>query len=208
LQENKIVMDWQKYIQDNLTESAEVKKKTIVFCTQEIVSAASLLYEAFMQDGKILLAGNGGSAADAQHLAAELVVRLSHDIKRPGLPAMALSANTSVLTAGGNDIGFENVFARQVEAFASKNDILVVLSTSGNSLNIVRALEQAVKKRIKSIGLLGESGGLCKSLVTVPILVPSENVQRIQETHMTIGHIILELVETKLFKNIDHEFRV
>jgi D-sedoheptulose 7-phosphate isomerase len=198
-------MDWQTYIQDNLSESADVKKKTITRCSQDIIRATSLLCEAFEKGGKILFVGNGGSAADAQHLAAELVIRLSHEIKRPGLPAMALSANTSVLTAGGNDIGFEQVFARQVEAFASQTDILVALSTSGNSANIVRALEQAAKMHIKSIGLLGGSGGACKSLVTVPIIIPSVNVQRIQETHITIGHIMLELVEHKLFSNKKHE---
>jgi D-sedoheptulose 7-phosphate isomerase len=193
-------MDWQKFIQDNLIESAEVKKKTITLCMQGIISATMLLCETFEKGGKILFAGNGGSAADAQHLAAELVIRLSHEVNRPGLAAMALSANTSILTAGGNDIGFENVFARQVEAFGAKQDTLIIISTSGNSANIVRALEQAAKIQMKSIGLLGGTGGKCKSLVTVPIIVPSGNVQRIQETHITIGHIMLELVEKKFYK--------
>jgi D-sedoheptulose 7-phosphate isomerase len=192
-------MDWQAYIRNNLNASANVKKKTIAACSQDIIKATLLLCQTLKQGGKILFAGNGGSAADAQHLAAELVIRLSHEIKRPGLPAMALNVNTSVLTAGGNDIGFENVFARQVEAFGSLNDILVVISTSGNSINLIRALEQANAKQINSVGFLGGSGGRCKPLVTVPIIVPSDNVQRIQETHITIGHIMLELIEIKLY---------
>ena len=192
-------MDWQAYIRENLTASADVKKKTIAACSHDIIKATSLLCHTLEQGGKILFAGNGGSAADAQHLAAELVIRLSHEIKRPGLPAMALNANTSILTAGGNDIGFENVFARQVEAFGTPKDALVVISTSGNSINLIRALEQSNMKQITSVGLLGGSGGRCKTLVTVPIIVPSENVQRIQETHITLGHIILELIETKLY---------
>ena len=182
-------MDWLKYIAGSLQESAAVKEKTITTCSAAIERAVKLLCRTLQERGKILLMGNGGSAADAQHLAAELVIRLSHDIKRPGLPAIALTANTSILSAGGNDIGFENVFARQVEALANQNDLLVVISTSGNSVNIIKALEKAQMMNLKSIGLLGQTGGKCATLVTEAILVPSNNVQRIQETHITIGHI-------------------
>ena len=148
---------------------------------------------------KILICGNGGSAADAQHLAAEMVIRLSHDIERPGLPAISLATDSSILSAGGNDIGFDNIFARQVEALGHPEDILLAISTSGNSPNILNALEMAREKELKSVGLLGNRGGKCRELVNIPIIIPSSNTQRIQEAHITLGHIIIELIERELF---------
>jgi D-sedoheptulose 7-phosphate isomerase len=133
-------LDKQKFITESLGESSETKLKIISECTEDILSASKLLIDTFRNGNKLLLCGNGGSAADCQHIAAELVIRLSHKIKRPALPAIALTTDTSYLTAGGNDIGFENVFARGVEGLGSIGDILLVISTSGNSENLIKKL--------------------------------------------------------------------
>ncbi len=191
-------MNLKKFISDQLEESAETKKQTIESCTTSVLKAVDLILGSIRNRGKVILCGNGGSAADAQHLAAEMVIRLSHDIERPGLPALSMTTDSSILTAGGNDIGFDNIFARQVEALGNPEDVLLVISTSGNSKNILKALEMAKEKNIKSIGLLGGTGGKCKNQVTIPIVVPSSNTQRIQETHITLGHIIIEIVERDL----------
>lgn len=191
-------MDKENFVIKNLEESARTKQNTISACTPAIIKAAELVIGSFRNRGKLLICGNGGSAADAQHFAAELVVRLSHDIQRPGLPAIALTTDTSAITAGGNDIGFKNIFARQIDALGHPEDVLLVITTSGNSENILRALKMAKEKNIKSIGFLGNKGGKCMNQVDIPVLVPSENTQRIQETHLTLGHILLELVEREL----------
>lgn len=192
-------MDKKKFIADSLKESSEVKIKVLNQCSKEILSAVNLLSKTFSKGNKLLLCGNGGSAADCQHIATELVVRLNHKLKRPALPAIALTTDTSNLTAGGNDIGFENVFARSVEALGNNGDILLVISTSGNSFNVIKAVQKAKLKKMKSIGFLGGNGGKLKSLVDLPIIVPSSNVQRIQESHITIAHIICELAELELY---------
>ena len=127
------------------------------------------------------------------------MIRLSHHIQRPALPAIALTTDTSNLTAGGNDIGFENVFARNVEGLGNKGDVLLAISTSGNSPNVIKAVHAAHNKKMKVIGFLGGNGGKLKDQVDLPIVVPSSNVQRIQEGHITIAHIICELVEDKLY---------
>jgi D-sedoheptulose 7-phosphate isomerase len=191
-------MNRKKFISEQLEQSAETKKQTIDACTKSILKAVDLILGSIRNRGKLMLVGNGGSAADAQHLATEMVIRLSHDIERPGIPALALTTDTSILTAGGNDIGFDNVFARQVEALGNPEDVLLVISTSGNSVNILNALKMAKEKNIKSIGLLGGSGGKCKDKVDISIIIPSDNTQRIQETHITLGHIIIEIVERDL----------
>jgi len=191
-------MNLKQFISDQLEESAETKKQTIEACTKSILKAVELILGSIRNRGKLILLGNGGSAADAQHLATEMVIRLSHDIERPGLPALALTTDSSILTAAGNDIGFEKVFARQVEALGNPEDVLFVISTSGNSKNILNTLQMAKEKNIKSIGLLGGTGGKCKDEVTIPIIIPSSNTQRIQETHITLGHIIIEIVERDL----------
>lgn len=191
-------MNRKQFISDQLTQSAETKTQTIDACTSSILKTVDLILGSIRNRGKVMMCGNGGSAADAQHLATEMVVRLSHDIERPGLPALALTTDTSILTAGGNDIGFNNIFARQVEALGNPEDVLFVISTSGNSENILKALEIAKEKNMKSIGLLGGTGGKCKDEVTIPIIIPSSNTQRIQETHITLGHIIIEIVERDL----------
>ena len=191
-------MNRKQFITDQLAQSAETKKQTIESCTDSVLKAVDLILGSIRNRGKLLLCGNGGSAADAQHLATEMVIRLSHDIERPGMPALALTTDTSILTAAGNDIGFDNVFARQVEALGNPEDVLLVISTSGNSVNILNALKMAKEKNIKSIGLLGGTGGKCKNQVNIPIIIPSDNTQRIQETHITLGHIIIEIVERDL----------
>ncbi len=155
--------------------------------------------DALRNDNKVLFCGNGGSAADSQHIATEFTIRLNHEIKRKGLPAIALTTDSSALTAGGNDIGYENTFARLVEALGRKGDVLVGISTSGNSENIIRAVDKAHENGMKVIGFLGKDGGKLKSRCDLPIIVPSDNTQRIQEGHITIGHIVSELVEMELF---------
>jgi len=192
-------MDARKFIIDSLNESADTKLKIKDQLMEEILKAVDLLSACYKSGNKLLLCGNGGSAADCQHIATELMIRLSHHIQRPALPAIALTTDTSNLTAGGNDIGFENVFARSVEGLGNKGDVLLAISTSGNSPNVINAVEMAHKKGMKVIGFLGGNGGKLKAIVDLPITIPSSNVQRIQEGHITVAHIICELVEDKLY---------
>ncbi|HQF41820.1 MAG TPA: D-sedoheptulose 7-phosphate isomerase [Ignavibacteriaceae bacterium] len=194
-------MDAQKFIIDSLNESSETKLKIKDQLVDEILKAVDILVSSYKDGNKLLLCGNGGSAADCQHIATEFMIRLSHTIKRPALPAIALTTDSSNLTAGGNDIGFENVFARNVEGLGALGDVLLAISTSGNSKNIIKAVETAHSKGMKVIGFLGGSGGELKALVDLPIVIPSSNVQRIQEGHITVAHIICELVEGKLYGN-------
>lgn len=192
-------MDARKFITDSLDESSKTKLDIKDKLTDELIKAADILAECFKAGNKLLLCGNGGSAADCQHIATELMIRLSHHIERPALPAIALTTDTSNLTAGGNDIGFENVFARNVEGLGNEGDLLLAISTSGNSPNVIKAVHAAHNKRMKVVGFLGGKGGKLKELVDLPIIIPSSNVQRIQEGHITIAHIICELVEDKLY---------
>lgn len=192
-------MDKKKFVIDSLNESSETKIKIRNKCMDDILNAVNLLSDAFRNGKKLLLCGNGGSAADCQHIAAELVIRLSHDLDRPALPAISLTTDSSNLTAGANDIGYENVFMRSVQGLGNEGDILLAISTSGNSSNIVKAVETAKSKKMKTIGFLGGSGGKLKDLVNLSIIIPSVNVQRIQEGHITIAHIICELVENELY---------
>jgi len=151
--------------------------------------------------GKVFLCGNGGSAADAQHLAAEFMVRLRPKINRNPYPVISLALDTSTLTACSNDYGYKNIFYRPLDALASKKDILIVISTSGKSQNIIEVLKLAKKKKITSIGFLGCGGGKSKSLCNLKYVVQSNNVARIQETHIFLGHLIFELVEDELLIN-------
>ena len=192
-------MDSKKFINDSLNESSETKLKIKDQLTGDILKAVDLLATSFKSGNKLLLCGNGGSAADCQHIATELMIRLSHHIQRPALPAIALTTDTSNLTAGGNDIGFENVFARNVEGLGNNGDVLLAISTSGNSPNVIKAVHAAHNKKMKVVGFLGGNGGKLKDLVDLPIIIPSSNVQRIQEGHITVAHIICELVEDKLY---------
>ena len=192
-------MNKEKFITESLKESSETKLKIEQGCKEDILKAVNILSEVYGNGNKLLLCGNGGSAADCQHIATELMIRLSHHIQRPALPAIALTTDTSNLTAGGNDIGFENIFARNIEGLGNKGDALIAISTSGNSGNIIKAVEMAHKKGMKIIGLLGGDGGKLKPIVDLPIIIPSSNVQRIQEGHITVAHIICELVEDDLY---------
>jgi len=192
-------LDKKKFVTDSLNESSETKINILKNCMSDILNAVDLLSFTFKNGKKLLLCGNGGSAADCQHIATELVIRLSHNIQRPALPAISLTTDSSNLTAGANDIGFENVFMRSVQGLGIEGDVLLAISTSGNSQNIVKAVETAKSKKMKTLGFLGGSGGKLKSLVDLSIIIPSANVQRIQEGHITIAHIICELVEDELY---------
>lgn len=180
-----------------LEESAKIKKMLAENLSDIIVDAARRIIEAFKADRKLLLIGNGGSAADAQHIATELVGRFK--MERKALPAVALTTDTSLLTALANDYGYETVFSRQLEALASDGDVLLAITTSGTSPNILKAVETAHSKGVTVIGLTGESGGKLKNVADLTIMVPSQDTARIQEAHITIGHIICFLVEKELF---------
>jgi D-sedoheptulose 7-phosphate isomerase len=192
-------LDKEKFIKESLQESSEVKLKMERACKAEILKAVQNIVDSYRAGHKLLLCGNGGSAADCQHIATEFMIRLSHNIQRPALAAIALTTDTSNLTAGGNDIGFENVFARNVEGLGAKGDVLIAISTSGNSPNVIKAVDKAQEKKMFVVGFLGGSGGKLKDIVDAPIIIPSSNTQRIQEGHITVAHIICELVETELY---------
>lgn len=182
-------------VSEEITQSIEAKQKLMQYCSEDIYNIAIKLADVIKSGNKILLCGNGGSAADSQHIAAELVVRLRSEVNRPAIPAMALTVDTSVLTAGGNDLGFDNIFARGVEAFGQKGDALIAISTSGNSENVIRAVEMAKKKGVMAIGLLGNEGGKLKTQCDDFVIVPSNVTARIQECHILIGHIWCRIIE-------------
>ncbi len=180
-----------------VADSLEIKRRFFSEHAEDVQRAAGMIATAFRGTGKLLVFGNGGSAADAQHIAGELVNRFLQ--KRRGLPAIALTTDGGVLTCVANDTGFENVFARQIEALGIKGDVCLAISTSGTSPNVVAACQQARAQEMKVIGLLGRDGGTVKSLCDIALIVESNDTQRIQETHNLIGHIICELVESELF---------
>ena len=181
-----------------LTESVEVKQRTLNGDLTPLITAAKLIARAFESGGKLLLCGNGGSAADCQHLAAEFICRLSALRNRPALPALALTTDSSTLTAYSNDFGFEGVFQRQVEALGQAGDVLLGISTSGNSKNVLLAIESARKKGLSTVGLMGRAGKMSE-VVDVAITVPSDNTNRIQETHLALEHLLCGLVETHMY---------
>jgi len=189
--------DIYKTIEKQLLTSAGVKKKICDECSNSIFKAAKLITEVLMEGGKLMFCGNGGSAADSQHLAAEFLVKLNFN--RDALPAISLTTDTSILTAAANDFDFTRIFVRQLEALANKKDLLVGISTSGNSGNVIEAINYCQKQGIKNIGMTGKSGGQIAQLAELTIQVPSNNVQRIQEGHITIGHILCDIVEKNLF---------
>ena len=180
-------------IRRQLVESARVKRAFSDALVARIADFAQRSAEAIRRGGKLVFFGNGGSAADAQHLAAELVVRLRTE--RPGLPALALTTNTSVLTAAGNDYGFERIFSRQMESLVGPHDVVVALSTSGTSPNIIKGMETARARGSFLVALTGETGGALAGKVDILLDVPSRDPQRIQESHITIGHIVCSLIE-------------
>jgi D-sedoheptulose 7-phosphate isomerase len=180
-------------IREQLRESCRVKQSFSEELLARVETFAVRAAEALAAGHKLVFFGNGGSAADAQHLAAELVVRLHAD--RPGLPALALTVNTSVLTAAANDYGFEQIFSRQIESLVERGDILVAISTSGKSPNIVRGVEAGARRGALRVALTGETGGALADKVDLLLNVPSRDAQRIQEAHITIGHIACSLIE-------------
>jgi len=182
-----------------LEESAETARRTAEACADDVARAAELLVNALLDGGKILLCGNGGSAADSQHLAAELVSTLTVDNRRPAIPAIALTTDTSILTAIANDFGFEGVFARQVEALGRPGDVLIGISTSGNSADVVKAFEQAEAQGLHRIALTGETGGALAPMADVAIRVPSPETSHIQECHIAIGQLLAFMVEETLY---------
>ena len=180
-----------------VADSLETKRRFFEAHADDVQHAAEIVSAAFKAGGKLLLFGNGGSAADAQHIAGELVNRFLR--KRRALPAVALTTDGGVLTCVANDTGFENVFARQIEALGTKGDICLAISTSGSSPNVVAACEQAHAQGMKVIGLLGRDGGSVKGPCDLALVVESDDTQRIQETHNLIVHILCQLVEAELF---------
>ena len=191
-------MKYRDIARKRLLESANVKKKVAEECLESILEATKLIIDTFKSGGKVLLCGNGGSAADCQHMATELVNALNKDFFRPTLPAFALTTDTSVMTSFANDYGFEGVFERQVQGLGKRNDLLIGISTSGNSRNVIRAMIAANAQKMHTLALTGDSGKL-QEIANVTISVPSNNTQYIQESHIAIEHILCEIVEDYLF---------
>jgi len=183
-------------IKDLFLESIQVKEELLRTGIDRIIEMTELIIDCLKKNGKVILFGNGGSASDSQHIAAELVGRFKKD--RPALSAIALTTNTSVLTSLANDYGYEVIFARQIEALGQKNDVAIGISTSGKAKNVACAIKQAKKMGLKTVALTGGDGGELAKLADISLLVPSTVTARIQEAHITIGHIICELVEQAL----------
>ena len=195
----------------NFTFEKQIKENvnlhlSLIKMSNEVEKSIKLISKKIKNGGKILFCGNGGSAADAQHLAAELLVRLRPKVNRDPIPAISLAQDTSTITACGNDFDYSEIFVRTLKALAKPNDILVGISTSGNSKNIIKAFKEARKKNIKIIGLLGNEGGKSSKLCDIKLIVPSKNTARIQECHIFLGHYILEQVENILIKNKNVNF--
>ncbi len=172
-------------------------KKSLLLIEDKINQCINIIYKKLLLGGKIFLCGNGGSAADAQHLAAEFLVRLDPKRNRRPIPAISLATDVSTITACGNDFSFNKIFSRNLEALGSRNDILIVISTSGRSRNILEVLKKANKKKIYSIGFLGKNGGEAKKYTDLSLVIKGSSVARIQEAHILLGHYIFEHVEKK-----------
>lgn len=175
-------------------------KKSLFKIYDKIISSIDVIFKKMSQGGKIFLCGNGGSAADAQHLAAEFLIRLDPKRNRIPFPAISLATDISTLTACGNDFSFNKIFSRNLEALGSEKDVLIAISTSGNSKNILEVLKIARKKKIFSIGFYGNNGGIAKKDTDLSLIVKSNNTARIQETHILLGHYIFDSVEEKILK--------
>lgn len=189
---------YRKKAETHFAESIKVKQLTLEKCMNSILAGAQLIVDTFLSGGKVLLCGNGGSAADCQHMAAEFVNALDKNLLRPSLPAFALTTDSSVMTSFSNDFGFEGVFERQVQGLGKPNDLLIGISTSGNSKNVIRAMRAANTIKMRTLALTGDSGKLLK-IAEVAISIPSKNTQYIQEAHLAVEHTICELVEHYLF---------
>jgi D-sedoheptulose 7-phosphate isomerase len=186
-------------VREYLIETSRTAARTADACAEEIIGATATIVESLRSGGKILLCGNGGSAGDAQHLATEFVSTLTVDRRRDAIPAIALTTDSSLITAVANDYGFDGVFARQVEALGREGDVLVGISTSGNSENVVRAFVRAKAAGIRTIALTGVSSGRLGGLADIQINVPSAETSHIQEAHIAVGQLIAFLVEDELF---------
>ncbi len=184
-------------ITQQLQASAQVQLRISELCLGDIARAAEIILAAYRGGHKVLLCGNGGSAADAQHIATELVSKLN--LERDTLPALALTTNTSLLTAISNDSAYDQVFVRQIQAMAQAGDVLIAISTSGRSANVNAAVTAAKERGVQTIALTGKDGGELTRLAHTVIIVPSDNTQRIQEGHITIAHILCDIVEKTLF---------
>ncbi len=181
---------------ESLRMSARLKQDVAETQSSAIVAMSRVISDAFIAGGKLLLCGNGGSAADAQHLATELTIRYRSSVQRKALPAIALSTDTSALTACANDLGYDRVFARLVEAYGVKGDVVLGISTSGNSLNVYNALQQGRSSGLSTLALLGGDGGCIRDVADLAVVVPyAEAADRIQECHITIGHIMIDFIE-------------
>ncbi len=187
--------DFKEQIYDALADREKMIRAGKNSYPEPLIKMAETCAKAISQGRKILICGNGGSAADSQHFAAELVVRLSSKVERAALPCIALTTDTSILTACANDYGYDMIFSRQVEALGKKGDALIGLSTSGNSENVLRAFKTADLKKMKSLGLLGAGGGKCKDICDQVIVIPSDSTMRIQEEHIFILHTLASLIE-------------
>lgn len=182
-----------------LRETVGTVTRTAERCAEHIGEASAVIADSIRRGGKVLICGNGGSAADSQHLAAELVSTLTVDRRRPAIPAIALTTDTSILTAVANDFGFEGVFARQVEALGRTGDVLIAISTSGNSEDVLLAVEVAGRQGLRTIALTGESGGKLAPMADVAIRIPSDETSHIQEAHLAVEQLIAFLVEDELY---------
>lgn len=190
-----------EYFQDSLIRSIETKQNCIKLGFENLNNIGEEISSSILNGGKLMLCGNGGSAADAQHLAAELLVRLRPTHNRQPIAAIALAMDTSTITACCNDFSFNEIYERNVMALGKENDCLLAISTSGNSENILLAMKAAKLKGMKVFAFLGKDGGKCKDFCDDAFIVPSENTASIQEVHITIGHALMELIEDKVIEN-------
>ena len=181
-----------------MRRSAALKQRIATELADAVVCVVDVCETSLRSGGKLMFCGNGGSAADSQHLATELLIRLRGKVERPSLPAIALTLDPAALTAGGNDYGFEQVFERPLRGLGRKGDVLFGITTSGRSANVVRALEAAREMGVVTVGLLGGSGGPARGVCDHVLLVPDEETARIQECHIALGHAVLELLEDRL----------
>jgi D-sedoheptulose 7-phosphate isomerase len=188
--------DFEEKIRAIAAESIDVKRRFFEQSSQDLARAARMIIESMRGGGKLMIFGNGGSAADAQHIAAELAFKMGRE--REALPALALTTDTSLLTAISNDRSFDFVFARQIQAIGREGDIALAISTSGNSPNVIEAVKQARAMGVKTIGLLGACGGRVSSSIDLALIVPHNETPRIQEVHIAAGHIICQLIEDEL----------
>ncbi len=186
-------MSYKDEIKRDVEESLNIKRLLLSECIDDIEEAAEILIEAVDEDKRIFLCGNGGSASDCQHIASEFVGRIRK--KSISVPAVALASNVSTLTALSNDFGYENVFSKQIEVYASTGDVLIAISTSGNSVNVINAVKSAKERDVRVIVMTGKGGTMLSDMADLSIMVPSDDTPRIQEAHILIGHILASILE-------------